>query len=217
MFRDEELRKSIAGHTPANIQPPGRIDDLDRPHVHASLLGQFSRSRGGLSPRALRRIKDYIFSNLEGKISNNALALVAGLSVFHFARAFKQSLGLTPHRYVLQCRVLKAQILLAETGTPLAKIAVAVGFSDQSHCTRWFRQLLGTTPGLYRWSIGEGESHSVVPQVTVDFGQEIAADRHWLELAVLGRTQPASHTGRLRADDGDAVDRNRSQESMLAK
>jgi AraC-like DNA-binding protein len=109
-------------------------------------------NRGGLSPKTLRRVQDHIAANLGQKITNQALAQVAKLSPSHFARAFKDSQGVPPHRYILECRVKRTQELLA-TDLPLSEIAVEVGFSDQSHLTRWFRELVGVTPGSYRWSM----------------------------------------------------------------
>ena len=110
------------------------------------------RIRGGLSPKTLRRVQDHIAANLGQKITNEALAQVAKLSPSHFARAFKDSQGVAPHRYILECRVKRTQELLA-TELSLSEIAVEVGFSDQSHLTRWFRELVGVTPGNYRWSM----------------------------------------------------------------
>jgi AraC-like DNA-binding protein len=110
------------------------------------------RIRGGLSPKTLRRVQDHIAANLRQKITNDALAQVAKLSPSHFSRAFKDSQGLAPHRYILECRVKRTQELLA-TDLPLSEIAIEVGFSDQSHLTRWFRELIGVTPGDYRWSM----------------------------------------------------------------
>jgi AraC-like DNA-binding protein len=110
------------------------------------------RIRGGLSPKTLRRVQDHIAANLGQKITNQALAQVAKLSPSHFARAFKDSQGVAPHRYILECRVKRTQELLA-TDLPLSEIAVEVGFSDQSHLTRWFREFVGVTPGSYRWSM----------------------------------------------------------------
>ena len=109
--------------------------------------------RGGLPPRALRRVRDFIDANLEDNISIQTLADIAGLSMCHFARAFKQSEGLTPHDFLVQRRVLRAQELLAGTDLPLSQIAVAVGFADQSHCARRFREHVGLTPSRYRWSM----------------------------------------------------------------
>ena len=110
------------------------------------------RIRGGLPPRALRRVREHIEAHLEETISIQVLADIAGLSMFHFARAFKQSEGMTPHEYLVQCRVRRAKDLLAETDLPLSEIALASGFSDQSHCARRFREHVGVTPSSYRWS-----------------------------------------------------------------
>jgi transcriptional regulator GlxA family with amidase domain len=109
--------------------------------------------RGGLPPRALRRVREYVEAHLEENVSIHALAGTAGLSMYHFARAFKQSQGLTPHDYLVQCRVRRAQELLAGTDLPISEIALASGFSDQSHCARRFREHVGVTPSDYRWSM----------------------------------------------------------------
>ena len=98
-------------------------------------------------------MREYIEAHLEKTISIEALAGIVGLSKYHFARAFKQSEGLTPHDYLLQCRVRRAQELLANTDLSLAEIALASGFSDQSHCARRFRERVGITPRSYRWSM----------------------------------------------------------------
>ena len=111
------------------------------------------RIRGGLPPRALRRVREYIDGHLEETISIEALAGIVGLSMYHFARAFKQSEGLTPHDYLVRRRVRRAQELLASTDLPLSEIALASGFSDQSHCARRFREHVGITPSSYRWSM----------------------------------------------------------------
>jgi transcriptional regulator GlxA family with amidase domain len=111
------------------------------------------RVRCGLPPRAKGRVLEYIVTHLNENITNDALAEVAGLSVCHFARMFKQTVGVSPHRYVLQCRIEWARELLAGTDMPLSEIAIVTGFSDQSHYTRWFREIIGVTPGSYRWSM----------------------------------------------------------------
>jgi transcriptional regulator GlxA family with amidase domain len=111
------------------------------------------RSRGGLPPRALRRVREYVEAHLEKNISLQMLANAAGLSMSHFARAFKKSQGVPPHEYLVRCRVRRVQELLATTDLPLSEIARASGFSDQSHCTRRFREQVGITPSGYRWSM----------------------------------------------------------------
>jgi len=111
------------------------------------------RVRGGLPPRALRNVREFIEAHLEDNISIQALAAAAGLSMYHFARAFKQSEGVSPHHYVVRRRVRRAQDLLAATDLPLSEVALAAGFADQSHCARQFREHVGVTPSSYRWSM----------------------------------------------------------------
>ena len=106
--------------------------------------------RGGLPPGILRSLDQYIRNNLERNLPVEALAAVAGLSPTHFARAFKNSVGVAPHHYLTQQRLEKAAQLLAESDRSLAEIAQAVGFADQSHLTRCFTRLTGTTPSAYR-------------------------------------------------------------------
>jgi AraC-like DNA-binding protein len=110
------------------------------------------QTRGGLPPGALRRVREYIETHLSESIDLTALAGIAGLSLYHFARAFKQSTGVTPHYYLVQRRVARAQEMLVRTELSLSEIALAAGFSDQSHFARHFRQMLGMTPGQFRWS-----------------------------------------------------------------
>ena len=128
--------------------PLASLDPAHGPPMPAS----GPRSRGGLPPKMLRRVRDYIEAHLEEKISIESLADAFGLSMFHFARAFKQSEGVTPHDYLIRRRVKRAMELLASTDLPLSEIAVTVGFSDQSHCARRFREIVGVCPRDYRWS-----------------------------------------------------------------
>jgi transcriptional regulator GlxA family with amidase domain len=108
-------------------------------------------ARGGLPPRAFRRVREYVLAHLGEDISNRVLAQLAGFSAFYFARAFKQSAGLSPHRFVLQCRVERVKHLLVETDLPVAQIAIEAGFADQSHCSRYFRNFVGIPPNRFRW------------------------------------------------------------------
>lgn len=110
----------------------------------------FQPPRGGLSAGALRRVREFVESRLGGNIDLDALAAEARLSVYHFARAFRHSTGVSPHRYILEQRVRRAQQLLVQSDRPLAAIASAVGFFDQGHFSRQFRRLVGTTPSSYR-------------------------------------------------------------------
>ena len=107
-------------------------------------------ARGGLAPWQERRAKELLNANLEGAIPLNRLAAECGLSVRHFARAFRQSTGAAPHRWLLKRRVELARGLLGDPGLSLAEIAVRCGFSDQSHFTRVFRAMSGASPGAWR-------------------------------------------------------------------
>lgn len=152
MFRDvnecdhngsmEALQPILAqlntGSLPSGLPGPGQL-----------ALGGVSR--GGLPPRALRRIREYIDGNIDRRISVELLASLANLSVCYFVRAFKQSVGATPHDYLIRRRVERTMQLLAGTDMPLSQIALEAGFADQSHFSRRFRQHVGMSPRDYRW------------------------------------------------------------------
>jgi AraC-like DNA-binding protein len=104
----------------------------------------------GLSGGALKRVEEHIDANLDSALEIDELAALVRMSPSHFTRSFSRSVGLTPHRYVIQCRVAKARELLAATDLSLIDIALNIGFSDQSHFSRRFQELVGVPPGAYR-------------------------------------------------------------------
>jgi transcriptional regulator of acetoin/glycerol metabolism len=110
--------------------------------------------RGGLSPAVTRRVCDHIEGHLDEKIRLDGLAALAGLSTDHFARAFHQSVGVPPHTYLLRRRLEHVEHMLRDTPAPLSEIALATGFSDQSHLARHFRRWAGVSPRQVRWSEG---------------------------------------------------------------
>lgn len=120
------------------------------------LVGSHWEVQRGLSRSALERIEEYIDANLDSALDIDELAALVGMSASHFTRSFNKSVGLTPHRYVIQCRVAKARELLAATDLPSTEIALNIGFSDQSHFSRRFQELLGVPPGAYRRSSDSG-------------------------------------------------------------
>ena len=109
--------------------------------------------RGGLPPRVVRRIREHIDANIDQSIRVESLARLANLSICYFVRAFKQSVGITPHDYLIRRRVERTMELLTRTDMPLSEIALASGFADQSHCARRFRQHVGMSPRDYRWTM----------------------------------------------------------------
>ncbi len=105
--------------------------------------------RGALDPRRLRRVTDFINAHLGEDLRIGSLAKEAYLSPFHFARSFKEATGRTPHRYVTDRRIERSRALIGKGDLPLAEIAVKCGFSSQAHFNRWFKRLVGATPGEY--------------------------------------------------------------------
>lgn len=108
------------------------------------------RYTGGLSAQRLRQVMDFVGENYSNDVRLAALANVAGMSSFHFAREFKRTTGTTPHQYLIKFRIERAKSLLAEPDIPLTEVGLRSGFSHQSHFTRLFRRLTGTTPQSYR-------------------------------------------------------------------
>jgi transcriptional regulator of acetoin/glycerol metabolism len=138
-----------AASNPTNLHTRPRLDSIP---TFLKLAQPAPQAPGGLSAGAMRRVQEYMKAHLGESVDLSMLAGVAGLSVHHFARQFKQSIGVTPHHYLTQKRVERAQEMLAQTDLSLAEIAYAAGFSDQSHLARHFRHTLGTTPREFRWS-----------------------------------------------------------------
>lgn len=105
---------------------------------------------GGLSPFVLRNVLAFIEENLSQPLTLAELAEQAALSEYHFARMFRQSMGLAPHQYVMQRRMEKAKALVQHTTTPLTDIALACGFNSASHFSNRFRSMMGITPSQLR-------------------------------------------------------------------
>lgn len=127
-------------------------------HAVATLVGALARLAGlrigegarPLTAAPVRRALDYLNDNLAGPVSLADLAAVARVSVFHFARQFRDAVGEPPHRYVIRRRVERAMDLIREGKLSLAQVAAAVGFADQSHLSRHFTRLAGVTPREFR-------------------------------------------------------------------
>lgn len=105
---------------------------------------------GGLPRSTLRRVRDFVGENLSKGIGLAEMAGVANLSRYHFSRQFKRATGLTPHRYVIECRVERARELLSNTELSVGDVASAVGFANQSHLARHVRRRFGVAPSVLR-------------------------------------------------------------------
>ena len=119
-----------------------------------SSLKDIQIGRGGMAPQKLRKavglIDDHLAGEEEGRVALRVVAREVGMSYFHFSRAFKQSMGMTPTNYIAERRIERAKRLMQETDFPISEIALRSGFSSQSHFTTCFRRLAGVTPRLFR-------------------------------------------------------------------
>jgi AraC family transcriptional regulator len=102
---------------------------------------------GRLSRAARRRVLELIDAKLDAKLTVETLAREVGLSVAHFSRAFKETMGRAPHQFLLAMRLERARRLLETPAITLAVVARQAGFADQSHLNRLFKREYGITPG----------------------------------------------------------------------
>ncbi|MBW4605623.1 MAG: AraC family transcriptional regulator [Calothrix sp. FI2-JRJ7] len=107
---------------------------------------------GGLSEHNLLVVTDYINDNLTTEIKLSDLSGLVGISQFHFSRLFKQSMGVTPHQYLIAQRIERAKFLLKNSKLSVTEIAFSCGFNSHSHLGKYFRQLTGMAPNNYRKS-----------------------------------------------------------------
>jgi AraC family transcriptional regulator len=121
-------------------------------HLAQTYSGKIPRQlkRGGLSSRDVRRAKEIIDANLNGDLSAAELAQECGMSTSHFGKAFRQSVGVSPHRWILLRRIEVAKDLLCNSTRSICEIGLDCGFADQSHLTRVFRSFVGVGPGKWR-------------------------------------------------------------------
>lgn len=104
----------------------------------------------GLPCQNLKQVLEYIEENLAEKIQLEDLAKISGMSVFHFARQFKQSMQIQPHKYVLRRRIERAKQLLRHPDYNVTRVATECGFANPSHLSRHFRTLVRMSPGEFR-------------------------------------------------------------------
>jgi AraC family transcriptional regulator len=118
--------------------------------AYGSVSAVEKNASGGLAPWQLQRARDFMNANLAGDPSISQVADECGLSSSYFVRAFKQTMGAPPHRWITKQRVERAKELLKDPRCELADIALLCGFVDQSHFTRVFSRSEGHSPGRWR-------------------------------------------------------------------
>lgn len=149
----EPLRvELIAGHAPSALFVQGLAQSLAVHLVrrYGSVARSKRRPRGGLPAFKLRRTLALMEQHLAEDFKLARLANAAGLSEFHFCRAFKQNTGYAPSRYFIRMRMERARHLLRETAHPIIEVALAVGYASASHFSQVFRRATGVTPSAYR-------------------------------------------------------------------
>jgi AraC family transcriptional regulator len=155
----------VVAHLGAALLPvlehPNEACSLFVDQVALALMAHLSRRYGGfiqretirargLSLPQAQRAKEYLASNLSGDVLIADVAKACGLSRGHFTRAFRETTGMTPHKWLQLRRIQQAKALLLESSISAAEIAVISGFADQSHLTRVFTRLVGSPPAGWR-------------------------------------------------------------------
>jgi AraC family transcriptional regulator len=149
----ESLRADIAAGSPSGSLFGESIAIALSAHIarrYSTVTTKLEEYRGGLSRFRLNRVVEYITANLIDNLELNVLAEVAGLNVYHFAKAFKQSTGETPHQYVLRRRIEQAKEFLRRSQLSIVEASARTGFVDQSHFSKVFRRIVGVAPSEYR-------------------------------------------------------------------
>jgi AraC family transcriptional regulator len=118
--------------------------------AHSGSTTSFQPTMGGLAPKALLRSIERLRSDSDADVSLAALAAEAGLSRFHFCRAFKESTGLSPHAWLRQYRLEQAMNMLRDTDDSVVSVAAALGYASQTAFAAAFRKLTGETPSDWR-------------------------------------------------------------------
>jgi AraC family transcriptional regulator len=132
------------------------IADLVAPAIACRLISINHRLENRVLPARrlsgghLRRVRDFVETNLVAEIKLEDLADLCGIGVPHFIRLFKSTMGMSPYQYVLGLRVGRAKTLLGNRALTLVDVARSSGFANQQHLIRTFRRITGLTPGVYR-------------------------------------------------------------------
>lgn len=158
-FGHQDLQRSLPLLCREAVQPDS-IFDLFAEGWAMQALAQLARMaggtpevrpwRGGLPSSTVRRLQEFAHANLARTITVDELAALAGVSRRHFLRAFQESLGQTPLRYVQGLRIDKAKQLLANPWRSVTEVGLECGFSHAQHFSSCFRKSTGVTPTAFR-------------------------------------------------------------------
>lgn len=146
----ETAESHMDGDLDAARDTLARASALIRVEREQGRPGETGEGARGLSRWQVRKVVEYIETNLERRIQIDDLTALARLSSRYFASSFKRSFGLPPHAYLIRRRVERAQELMLTTDMPLSEVSLACGLSDQPHLTRLFSRIVGETPAQWR-------------------------------------------------------------------
>ncbi|WP_166365794.1 helix-turn-helix transcriptional regulator [Pseudomonas akapageensis] len=145
----DELRGEKLGSR-AYVEALTQTFCLELLRSHCNLHPDEPDERLALSPHKLKAALDFVEGHLAQNISVEDIAAAARTSHFHFAHTFRQAMGVSPYHYLLQRRIERAKVLLRETDAPISEVALATGFSSQSHFTACFHRTSQETPKRFR-------------------------------------------------------------------
>lgn len=158
---EDETIRHIGASLRKGLRSPDEANQLFIDHMMLGLTAHVAQTygglarksepvRGGLASWQAKRACERLESDLGGKVSLQNIAAELDLSVSHFSRAFRISVGLPPHQWLLHQRVKAAKQLMTVCDLPLTEIAISVGFANQSHFTRVFSSIVGVSPAAWR-------------------------------------------------------------------
>jgi AraC family transcriptional regulator len=142
-----------AGHNRLYLEALGTVLAHEVMRLNAGTPRPEPQMRGGLAAWQQRKVADHIEQHLAEQVPLATLAQLARLSLYYFCRAFKQSFGVSPHRYHNNRRIELAKTLLAAPDASVTEVGLNVGFSETSSFTSAFRKTTGLTPTAYRRSL----------------------------------------------------------------
>jgi AraC family transcriptional regulator len=124
-------------------------------HTYGGMRPLAPPIRGGLAAWQVKRAQEILSADLDGRVPLKEVARECHLSVSHFSRAFRRTMGAAPHSWLLTHRIEVAKAKLRDRRLSLSDVSLACGFADQSHLTRVFTRIVGVSPGAWRRALTE--------------------------------------------------------------